>query len=82
MVSWLLPEDAEMPLADYFVEESRRRPKQGDVVQLGPIALVAHRMASGRVAGVGLRLAEDDTPPATISGRIKKLALDSWKRFG
>ena len=76
------PEDAEMPLADYFVEESRRRPKQGDVVQLGPIALVAHRMASGRVTSVGLRLAEDDTPPATISGRIKKLARDLWKRFG
>ena len=76
------PEEAEMPLADYFVEESRRRPKQGDVVQLGPIALVAHRMASGRVTSVGLRLAEDDTPPATISGRIKKLARDLWKRFG
>ena len=76
------PEDAEMPLADYFVEESRRRPKQGDVVQLGPIALVAHRMASGRVTSVGLRLAEDDTPPATISGRIKKVARDLWKRFG
>src|SRR6187455_128619 len=72
------PEDAEMPLADYFVEESRRRPKQGDVVQLGPIALVAHRMASGRVTSVGLRLAEDDTPPATISGRIKKRARDLW----
>jgi NhaP-type Na+/H+ and K+/H+ antiporter len=76
------PEDAEMPLADYFVEESRRRPKQGDVVQLGPIALVAHRVASGRVTSVGLRLAEDDTLPATISGRIKKLARDLWKRFG
>jgi cell volume regulation protein A len=76
------PEEAEMPLADYFVEESRRRPKQGDVVQLGPIALVAHRMASGRVTSVGLRLAEDDTPPATISGKIKKLARDLWKRFG
>jgi len=39
-------------------------------------------MASGRVTSVGLRLAEDDTPPATISGRIKKLARDLWKRFG
>ena len=76
------PQDAETTLADYFVEESRRRPKQGDVVQLGPIALVAHRMASGRVTSVGLRLAGDDTPPATISGRIKKLVRDLWKRFG
>ena len=76
------PDDAEMPLADYFAEESRRRPKQGDVVQLGPIALVAHRVTDGRVSSVGLRLAEDDTPPATISGRIRKLARDLWKRFG
>ena len=52
------------------------------MVQLGPIALVAHRVADGRVSSVGLRLAEDDTPPATISGRIKKLARDLWKRFG
>jgi hypothetical protein len=39
-------------------------------------------VASGRVTNVGLRLAEDDTPPATIAGRIKKLARDLWKRFG
>ena len=51
-------------------------------MQLGPIALVAHRVANGRVSSVGLRLAEDDTPPTTMSGRLKKLASDLWKRFG
>ena len=78
----IAPQDAEISLARYFVDESKRRPKQGDIVQLGPIALVAHRVADGRVGSVGLRLAEDDMPPATVSARIKKLARDLWKRFG
>ena len=78
----IAPEDAEISLARYFVDESKRRPKQGDIVQLGPIALVAHRVADGRVGSVGLRLAEDDMPPATVSARIKKLARDLWRRFG
>jgi cell volume regulation protein A len=78
----IAPDAAEISLADHFADEIRRRPKQGDVVQLGPIALVAHRVANGRVSSVGLRLAEDDTPPTTISGRLKKLASDLWKRFG
>ena len=78
----IAPEDAEVSLARYFADESKRRPKQGDIVQLGPIALVAHRVADGRVSSVGLRLAEDDTPPATVSARLKKLARDLWRRFG
>jgi cell volume regulation protein A len=78
----IAPEDAEISLARYFADESKRRPKQGDIVQLGPIALVAHRVADGRVSSVGLRLAEDDTPPATVSARLKKLARDLWRRFG
>jgi cell volume regulation protein A len=78
----IAPDAAEISLADHFADEIRRRPKQGDVVQLGPIALVAHRVANGRVSSVGLRLAEDDATPTTISGRLKKLAWDLWKRFG
>jgi potassium/hydrogen antiporter len=78
----IAPGDAEISLARYFADESKRRPKQGDIVQLGPIALVAHRVADGRVSSVGLRLAEDDTPPATVSARLKKLARDLWRRFG
>jgi cell volume regulation protein A len=78
----IAPEEAETSLADYFVEELKRRPKQNDIVPLGPIALVAHRIIDGRISSVGLRLAEDDTPPATLSARLKKIARDVWSRFG
>jgi cell volume regulation protein A len=73
---------AEVSLADHIVEELGRRPKQGDVVPLGPIALVAHRVADGRVTSVGLRLAEDDAPPTTLAAALKKVARDLWSRFG
>jgi hypothetical protein len=52
------------------------------VVQLGPIALVAHRVTDGRVSSVGLRLAEDETPPTSQAARLKKIARDLWKRVG
>ncbi len=58
----ITPEAAEITLADYFAEEIKRRPKQGDVVPLGPIALVAHRVTDGRLASVGLRLAQEEAP--------------------
>ena len=71
-----------MTLADHFAEEMKRRPKQGDVVPLGPIALVAHQVANGRVTSVGLRLPEDDEEPATVAARLKKAARDLRKRLG
>src|SRR6516165_999884 len=77
----MAPDAAEMALADYFADETKRRPKQGDVVPLGPIALVAHRVANGRVTSVGLRLAEDDAP-ATLPAKLKKAARDLWSRLG
>src|SRR5205809_1531645 len=77
----IAPDAAEMSLADYFADQSKRRPKQGDVVPLGPIALVAHRVANGRVTSVGLRLAEDDAP-ATLPAKLKKAARDLWSRLG
>jgi hypothetical protein len=43
---------------------------------------VAHRITDGRISSVGLRLAEDDTPPATLSARLKKFARDVWSRLG
>ena len=78
----IAPQDAEITLADYFVEEIKRRPKQGDVVPLGPIALVAHRVTDGRLASVGLRLAEDEEPPATLAAKLKKAGRDLWSRLG
>src|SRR6516225_4093564 len=78
----IAPQDAEVTLADYFAEEIKRRPKQGDVVPLGPIALVAHRVADGRLASVGLRLAEDEESPATLAAKIKKAVRDVWSFLG
>jgi hypothetical protein len=70
-----------MTLADHFADEIKRRPKQGDVVPLGPIALVAHRVANGRLASVGLRLAQDEEP-ATLAAKLKKAARDLWSHLG
>jgi len=66
----------EVSLADYFNEQLRRRVKTGDIVELGPIALLAHKVSGGRVTTVGLRLAEPETP-ADLLGRAQAL----WKRL-
>jgi potassium/hydrogen antiporter len=78
----IAPESAEISLADHIAEEVKRRPKQGDIVPLGPIALLAHRVSKGRVTSVGLRLPEDDEPPATFAAKLKKAARDLWARLG
>ena len=66
----------EVSLADYFSEQLRRRVKIGDVVELGPIALLAHQVSGGRVTTVGLRLAEPEAP-ADLLGRAEIW----WKRI-
>ena len=78
----IAPESAGISLADHIAEETKRRPRQGDVVPLGPIALLAHRVSEGRVTSVGLRLPEDDEKPVTGLARLRKVARDVWKRFG
>jgi len=52
----------EIALADYFADQLGRPAKLGDIVELGPIALLAHRVEHGRVTTVGLRLAEPEEP--------------------
>jgi cell volume regulation protein A len=52
----------EVSLSDYFGEQLRRRVKTGDIVELGPIALLAHKVSNGAVTTVGLRLAEPESP--------------------
>jgi cell volume regulation protein A len=66
----------EVALADYFSEQLRRRVKTGDIVELGPIVLLAHKVDSGRVTTVGLRLAEPESP-ADLFGRVRAL----WNRI-
>ncbi len=77
----IAPEAAEISLADHIADEVKRRPKQGDVVPLGPIALLAHKVTEGRVSSVGLRLPEDDEEPATVAAKLKKAARNLWARF-
>lgn len=72
---------AEVTLADYFSEHLRRRAKTGDVVELGPIALLAHKVEKGRVITVGLRLAEPEAP-ANLTGRIETLGNRLRRYFG
>jgi cell volume regulation protein A len=66
----------DVKLADFFTEHLGRPAKTGDIVQLGPIALLAHAVANGRVTTVGLRLADIDEAP-DLAGRLKAF----WKRI-
>jgi cell volume regulation protein A len=69
---------ADTSLADHIAKELKRAPRQGDIVPLGPITLVAHRLAGGRVASVGLRLGGDEAMPLTPVMRLKKFARELW----
>jgi cell volume regulation protein A len=62
----------DVTLADFFTEYLGRAAKKGDIVSLGPIALLAHQVESGSVSIVGLRLAEPEGP-ATWGGRLKQM---------
>ena len=66
----------EVSLAELFTEKLGRAAKSGDIVQLGPIALLAHKVESGRVGTVGLRLAEAEEQ-STMPGRARAL----WRRL-
>jgi cell volume regulation protein A len=72
---------AEVALAVYFTEQLGRPAKTGDIVALGPIALLAYTVENGRVITVGLRLAEPEAP-ATWGGRIKALRDRLQKLLG
>jgi cell volume regulation protein A len=68
----------DVALADYFGEQLGRTPKTGDIVALGPIALLAHQADEGTVTTVGLRLAEPEAPTDLVGrgmallGRLQK----------
>jgi cell volume regulation protein A len=69
----------EVSLAEFFAENLGRRAKEGDIVQLGPIALLAHKVEKGHVVTVGLRLAEPEAETDVVS-RAKALwhRLQKW----
>ena len=63
--------DPAMQLNAYFVTHLDRAPRQGDVLMWGEVALVAHKVAGGKVTTVGLRLdAPDPTPPKNLLERV------------
>ncbi len=72
------PDAAAVTLAAFMADELERVPRQGDVVPLGPIALVAHRVSDGRASTVGLRLPEEDATPTTVLSKLKKGVRDLW----
>jgi hypothetical protein len=59
-------------LAYYFGEQLRRRARTGDIVELGPIALLAHKVENGNVTTVGLRLDEPEESVG-LGGRFESL---------
>ena len=77
-------DDAGISLADHFAARLKRAPRQGDVLPLGTIALVAHRVADGRVTSVGLRLADEEPAeaPTTWIARLKSIARRVLAKLG
>jgi len=69
-------EHTETTLSDHFAQELGHAPRQGEIVKLGPIALLAHKVEWGKVTTVGLRLAEPEVD-SIPSARLKAL----WKRI-
>jgi cell volume regulation protein A len=63
--------DVLMTVSEDFAAHLMRPARQGDVLPLGSIALVAHTVVDGRVTNVGLRLAEDETAPRNFRTRIR-----------
>jgi cell volume regulation protein A len=75
------PEKAPLCLADYFAEHFKRPPHEGDAIRVGPVALVAHTVTDGRVAVVGLQLAELEPVPRSWLDRLRILARRAFRRL-
>ena len=73
------PEKAAMALTDYFAEQFMRTPKEHDALHLGPLALVAHTVADGRVTTVGLQLAEPEHAPRTFAEKASAESRRIWE---
>ena len=68
----------EITLADQFADDIKRPARRGDIIHVGPIALLAHQVTDGKVMTVGLQLAEPDVEvPEDWRGRLKA----AWRRL-
>ena len=66
-------------LADYFLEQLGRAPRQGDVVRLGDVALQAHTITGGRLVTVGIQLEEPEmSEAADIFARVRAVLMH-WR---
>jgi len=71
----IAPADAATTLAAHMQARLGRPVRQGDLVPLGAIALLAHRLDGGRITSVGLRLAEPEPEPPPRSWRERARRL-------
>ena len=67
------PAQAATSLADYFAAELGHAAHVGDRLPLGPVALIAHAVADGKVMTVGLQLAEPDPVAPQTRRRLRRL---------
>ncbi len=79
----IAPEETAISLADFFAMRIKQ-PKQGDILPLGTIALIAHGMTNSRVTSVGLRLVDEVESETPVSrwGRCKRAARKLLGRLG
>jgi potassium/hydrogen antiporter len=81
----IAPEERVMTLAELFAAHLDHTAKLGDRLPLGPIQLVADQVVKGRVATVGLYLAEDHAgpdQPQSLASRMRRVVNDAIKRVG
>ncbi|MDI3470082.1 MAG: K(+)/H(+) antiporter NhaP2 [Pseudolabrys sp.] len=71
----------DITLAAQFADELKRPARQGDIINIGTIALLAHKVAEGKVTTVGLRLADPDIDTSTWQGRATVLLEAIRKRL-
>jgi cell volume regulation protein A len=70
----------DITLADQFAEELKRPARQGDIIHIGLIALLAHAVKEGKVTTVGLQLAEPDEAD-DWAHRIKAIVLPRLRKL-
>jgi len=69
----VLPEDATLTLAEDFFRRLGHPPQVGDTLALGPVALIAHKVANDRVTDVGLQLAAPEPVVVVPKSPLRRL---------
>ncbi|HEY1542404.1 MAG TPA: potassium/proton antiporter [Xanthobacteraceae bacterium] len=82
----IAPDHADMPLADHIAEELHHPPRPNDVLAIGPIRLIVHKVVDGRATSIGLQLDEPDpvTPETLLMGLKRRVrhVIFALRRFG